>query len=122
MWDFSDWDAQTISATMIYDNLEVAAAENKTVAIDTSNKSIDGYNFTKRLKYGGVGSATERNVHFIVEANSKITVYGMSSSKNTERTLNIDKGSFGTTVATLVNDGNDIHINYNGTYYEEFYL
>ena len=108
MWDFADWTTTSFEATTIVDNMQVAAASDATVTIDGSNKSLDDYNFTKRLKLGGTGSASSRNVHFIVAGNSKITVYGMTSSSNNERTLNIDKGTFGNTVATLVHSGSDL--------------
>lgn len=108
MWDFADWTTTSFAATTIVDNMQVAAASDATVTIDGSNKSLDDYNFTKRLKLGGTGSASSRNVHFIVAGNSKITVYGMTSSSNNERTLNIDKGTFGNTVATLVHSGSDL--------------
>ena len=106
MWNFSDWDDATISSTTIIDNLEVKASSEKTIVIDGNNKSIDGYSFTKRIKLGGTGSVSERNVHFKVSGNCIITVYGMSSSKNAERTIDINIG--GVVVAQLTNDGNAI--------------
>ena len=106
MWTFEDWENGDIAATTIIDNLEVNAASNKKISIDENSKSIDGYNFTKRLKLGGSGSTTERNVHFKVAGNSTITVYGMSGSSGTERTIQINIGD--KVVESLVNDGNAI--------------
>ncbi len=123
MWDFSDWDAQTFNEKTIIDNSEINAASDKVIKITEHDKSIDGYNFTKRLQFGGKGSSTTRNVHFKVVGNSRITVYGMSGSAGSERSMNIDNGS--STVATLTNDGNDIDkvvYNYTGEEDVDIYL
>ena len=107
-WNFSDWDAGDITATTIIDNLEVAAAADATVTVDNNSKSIDDFNFTRRIKMGGTGKAESRNLHFKVAGNCDITVYGMSASSSETRTLNIDTGSFGNNVATFENDGKAI--------------
>lgn len=109
MWDFSTWTAQTYSVgTEIVNNLEIIKETVNNIAVDANNKSIDGYNFTKRFKLGGAGSATDRTLHFKVAGNSKITVYGMSSSSGAERTAVIAAGSFSSQIGTLTNDGKAI--------------
>jgi len=105
-WNFSDWTTGEIAEKTVYDNLELLASDAKKLGIDGNNKSIDGIDFTQRLKFGGNGSTTERCVHFKIAGNNVITVYGMSSSKNAERTIDINIG--GVVVAQLTNDGNAI--------------
>lgn len=115
MWTFEDWDDGDIATTTIIDNLEVNASSNKKISIDENKKSIDGYSFTKRLKLGGTGSTTERNVHFKVAGSSTITVYGMSGSSGNEREIQINIGD--EVVESLVNDGTNIgkvEYNYSG--------
>ena len=106
MWTFEEWEDGDITTTTVIDNLEVNASNDKKITIDGNNKSIDGYTFTKRLKLGGIGSTTERNVHFKIAGSSKITVYGMSGKSGSERTIEINIGN--EAVASLVNDGNAI--------------
>lgn len=102
-WNFSDagWAAGTAK-----DGLTPGSE----ISIDNSSKSIDGINFTKRLKLGGTISDT-KNVSFAVTGPCDITVYGMSSKSGTARTLVIKSGSAtGTTLQAdfLSNDGSAI--------------
>lgn len=122
VWNFSDWASETLTATKTYDNLEVLAASGKTITIDASNKSYDGLKFTKRLKLGGTGSSTSRHLHFKVAGPCTITVYG-SSSNTTTRTLNVDTGSFGHTVAQLTTvDLGKVVYEYTGTTQTDIYV
>ncbi len=107
VWTFEDLENGDIAESMIFDNLELNGSSNKKLAIDENPKSMDDFEFTKRLKFGGTGASDVRNVHFKVKPNVKIIVYGMSGSSGTERTMNLDI-PFGNTVATLVNDGTAI--------------
>ena len=107
-WNFSDWEPVTYNATTIIDNLEVVCTSDATVAVDNNSKSIDDFNFTRRIKMGGTGKAESRHLHFKVAGDCDITVYGMSASSSETRTLNIDTGSFGSNVATFENDGSAI--------------
>ena len=106
MWTFEDWENGDITTTTIIDNLQVNAASDKKITIDENEKSIDGYTFTKRLKFNGGGNASSRNVHFKVVGNSKITVYGMSGSSSATRKIDINIGN--SVVAQLTNDGTAI--------------
>ena len=107
VWTFSNMENGDILESTVYDNLEMNASSSKKLAIDGNTKSIDNFDFTKRLKFGGTGDSNIRNVHFKVKPNTKITVYGMSGNADTERTMNLDI-PFGNTVTTLLNDGNAI--------------
>ena len=106
LWRADDYDVQTISSETTLGIMTVLASSEKTVDIDSNSKSIDGYAFTKRLKFGGTGTSSARALKFTTESSSKITVYFMSSSSDTSRTLNLYKGT--EIVAGGSNDGNAI--------------
>ncbi len=108
VYDFSNWDAITYTSTTTKDGLTVTASSDKTVAVDANSKSIDGYTFTKRLKFGGGGSSTTRYASFEIPGNGTITAYYMSSKSGDARTLNIATGTFNNVVASAPNDGNSI--------------
>ncbi|MBQ5578977.1 MAG: hypothetical protein IIT40_09070, partial [Prevotella sp.] len=108
VYDFSKWDAITYTSTTTKDGLTVTASTEKTVAVDANSKSIDGYTFTKRLKFGGGGSETTRYASIEIPGNGTITAYFMSGKSNNERTLNIATGTFNNVVASAPNDGNSI--------------
>ena len=110
MWNVSEiWGAKTSYAvdggSVIVDNLEINPT-SKNIDIDSNNKSIDGYSFGWRMKFGGAGSASGQNVHFKIAGSCKITVYGMSGSAGNERAVGLTIGS--EEVASYTNDGNVI--------------
>ena len=122
-WNFSDFEQGDITETTIIDNLKVIASSTKKVTIDPNDKSLDDISFTQRMKLNGTGASDSRTVQIKVVPNSHITVYGMSPSKNTERTMNLDIPTFGTTVATLVNDGTALgKVEYDYTGEEEVFV
>ena len=108
LYDFTDWENRDYTSTATKNGLTVTATSDKPVTIDASSKSIDGYSFTKRLKFGGGGSSTARYASIEIPGNGIITVYGMSASSSATRTLNVATGSFSNVVATLTNDGKNI--------------
>ena len=124
MWNFSDF-AQGDIAAGIFDCLTITGVTSGTaVSIDANSKSMDGYSFTQRLKLGGAGSPatntpylpTVRYVSFPVAGNAVITIYGMSSSSGTSRTLEITDGV--NEIGTFTNDGTAIDkatISYTGS-------
>ncbi|NQU85168.1 MAG: T9SS type A sorting domain-containing protein [Mariniphaga sp.] len=87
-----------IAETVTVNGLTIYAHSGKKVTIDENNKSLDGMDFTHRLKLGGSGDFDEagmplgRVLAFDVEGDSKITVMGMSSSSSSDRVLNIAVG------------------------------
>ena len=108
LYDFSEWDTGDYASTMTKNGLTVVATSDKKVTIDASNKTIDGYSFTKRLKFNGGGSSTTRYASIDIPGSGTITVYGMSASSSATRTLNVATGTFANVVATLTNDGQSI--------------
>jgi hypothetical protein len=79
----------------------MVASSDKTITFtDIPACTIDGNEFTRRLNLGGAGNSTARHLWFNVTGNCTISVYLASSSTDT-RTMNIDKGSFGTNIASL---------------------
>ncbi|MBQ1627326.1 MAG: hypothetical protein II100_07450, partial [Prevotella sp.] len=108
VYDFSKWDAITYTSTTTKDGLTVTASSDKTVAVDANSKSIDGYTFTKRLKFGGGGSETARYASIEIPDNGTITAYYISGKSGDARTLNIATGTFNNVVASEPNDGKSI--------------
>jgi len=97
-WNMSDPAFNALGsmvATQEVNGLTIYAAEGKNVDVDGNNKSLDGWNFTHRLKFGGTGAfdtdgkPVNRVLSFPVPGPSKITVYLQSSSTSADRTLNV---------------------------------
>jgi hypothetical protein len=92
--------AGTLSEATYSENVELAdcitltAESGKTVAVDKNTKSIDGYDFTHRLKLAGAGSATSRSIKIEATGASKITVYMMSSSSSEDRSVGLYDSTF----------------------------
>lgn len=88
----------TIDTTSTIAGLTVHASSAKTVVVDANNKTVDGMDFTDRLKLGGSGSfdgdgqPLERVLSIDVTHSSMITVAAMSSSGSADRVLNIAFG------------------------------
>jgi hypothetical protein len=97
-WNMSSDDFNalgTISETTTVNGLTIWAHSGKTVVIDGNEKSIDGMDFTHRLKLGGSGDFDEngqplgRVLSIDVSGDAKITVIGMSSSSGEDRELHL---------------------------------
>jgi len=82
-----------IDSTVTVDGLTIYATPEKKVTVDENSKSLDGMDFTHRLKLGGSGTFDDdgapvsRIVAFNVEGNTTITIMGMSSSSSSDREL-----------------------------------
>jgi hypothetical protein len=88
----------TLTATTTVEGLTMYSPASE-IAIDANSKSIDGFNFTHRLKLGGAGvfdaagtTPISRVVAFSVTGNTTITIKGMSSSSTADRILVIAAG------------------------------
>ncbi len=98
-WSWST--AETISTTTSRDGLTIVANSTGTITIDASEKTIDGTDFTHRLKLGGSGNASYRHLYFAVTGPCAIDIYAQSSSTSADRSLTVHSGSFtGTKIGT----------------------
>jgi hypothetical protein len=100
-WNISDEQFNalgSLTSTVTIDGLMVYAAEGKNVDVDANSKTLEEWEFTHRLKFGGSGSFDEegqplnRVVAFGVPGNSKITIALQSSSGSEDRVLNVAVG------------------------------
>ena len=84
-----------LSETAVINGLTIYANSEKTVEIDSNNKSLDGMEFSHRLKLGGSGDFDDegqplgRVLSVEVTGDAKITVIGMSSSSSADRELHL---------------------------------
>lgn len=65
-------------------------------APNNHNKSLDGYNFTKRLKLGGTGNEGMRSISFDAGSSGTVTIYALSSSGTADRDMIIEAKTAGT--------------------------
>ena len=85
--------------------LTIYAHSGKKVTIEENNKSLDGTDYTHRLKLGGSGDFDDngqpkgRVLAIDVMGNTNITVIAMSSTGSEDRILNIAAGSKNNVIA-----------------------
>ncbi|MCU4177259.1 hypothetical protein [Carboxylicivirga sp. N1Y90] len=101
----------TITTETSVSGFTIYAAADKTVIIEENSKSMDGIDFTHRMKLGGSGSWTDattpygRVLGFDVTGSCTITVYGMSSSSSATRELVVAYGDKDTELGRLITGG-----------------
>ena len=109
-WNMSSEDFNalgTVDETTTVNGLTIWAHSEKTVVIDENSKSLDGMEFTHRLKLGGSGDFDEngqplgRVLSFEVSGDATITVMGMSSSSGEDRELHLAIGHKDSVFATF---------------------
>lgn len=89
VWNVSKLQAGTISENTTYGDFELKVS-GKTLTIDGSEKTSDkNHSFTQRLKTGGAGTSSHRALYFTTTAEAKVSIYALSSSDTTDRTLSI---------------------------------
>ena len=106
LWRADEYEAQTCGDNQALGIMTVIVGDGGSVSIDANSKSIDGYSFTKRLKFKGSGGTSKNSIKFTTTGSATITVYYMSASSNNSRTLNLSNGT--NVVASGTNDGNAI--------------
>lgn len=107
LWRADEYEAQTCTDNQTLGIMNVIVGSGGSVSIDENSKSIDGYSFAKRLKFGGSGSTSKNSISFKTNDSATITVYYMSASSNGNfRTLNLSDGT--DVVASGTNDGTAI--------------
>lgn len=94
-WNFSNWDVATFEETTTIEGLTIHATSDKKVSIDENKKTVDGVEYTKRLKFGGSGNINkgERFLTFDVTGPCSIYVVGISASKEETRPLLVTDGT-----------------------------
>ncbi len=94
--EFSD--LGSITETVVVEGLTIYAVDDKSVDIEANAKSLDGVDYTHRMKLGGTGSFSDdgpvaRVLAFSVDGDVKITIMAMSGSGSADRVLNISAGN-----------------------------
>lgn len=125
MQDFYNESISSVDSTAsitLYTGNGGTVTVNPGIRINTNNKSIDGYSFTHRLQLRGAGSATNRSVKLELKSGAQITVYGMSATSGSVRTLGLYDSSYSALDVTQSNDGTAIQkfeytVSAQGTYY-----
>lgn len=98
----------TISTSTTFGKFVITASSEGSVTVDGSEKSIDGYEFTQRIKLGGKGTADYRSVKFNAASAGNIIMYAMSSNGSTPRTVNLYNEA-GEAVQTITVPGDTIN-------------
>ncbi len=70
-------------------NVKMVGGASKAIVVDANKKTLDGINFTHRIKLGGTIQSDARYIEITVEKASIIKVYAMSGSSSKERALNL---------------------------------
>ena len=110
-WNISDAAFNSLGAITsqtTINGLTIHATANKPIVVDADAREINGYSFTHRLKFGGTGVNDARMLSFRVDGDCDIDIYLMSASGSADRTLNVDKGSFGNTIQQIPAYGSTI--------------
>ena len=89
-WNFSDWEEQTFAKgeEKTVSGLTINPS-SKDIVIDSNNKTVDGVKYTKRLKFGGKGSATDQNVSFTASGAGTLKIVLTSASGSEDRKLGV---------------------------------
>ncbi|MBQ7325880.1 MAG: hypothetical protein IJW93_00180 [Clostridia bacterium] len=109
--NISDLTIETTTDAELVEGTGITASAGLTV--DGSNKSIDGFEFTKRLKLGGTmkyeDEVVKAGVKIVVDGPSKVIVYGMASSSSaTGRTLHLATVADGKLVSVEGSDSGEV--------------
>ena len=84
------------------------ASSSGEIRINDNSKSIDGFSFTRRLQLRGAGSAEARSIKLTLDGAAEITVYGMSATGGSVRTLSLYDADFANATQGQSNDGTAI--------------
>ena len=82
----SDLTAGDITTNMTVGEFILNGASSK-LTVDANSKSIDGFDFTQRLKTNGKGSVTKRSIQYTATDAATLIVYAQSSSSKEDRAL-----------------------------------
>lgn len=117
----NDLTAGTISSETVLGQFKLIASATAPFTVDANAKSVDGFEFTKRLKTGGTGAVDKRAISFTTTGAGNVIFYAMSGSNTAARAVNLLNAS-GTVVGTATVSGTElvkstIAIPEAGTYY-----
>ena len=107
-WTFDQFSVSSIKSAVIENNMELVGDDTHDMAITSSNKTYEGVKYTSRLQFKDAGSSTYRYIHFKVEANTKVSVWGVSAKSGVSRAIYIDTGSISDTHKATTDFGNDM--------------
>lgn len=99
-WNFSKSEFSgltSVTSTTTINGLTIVGTSDKPWTRDLQDKTVDGITFTHRLKSGGTGSATARNLNFAVTGPCIIDVY-LVSGGSADRSAYMYSGSYGGTL------------------------
>ncbi len=91
--DMKDLPARDYKENFTKHDFVFSANSSKPLAVDKFTTVVDGVTYTQRLKFGGSGSTTERNIGFTITEDSKVTLVAESGSAGTARSLAISNGA-----------------------------
>ncbi len=80
-------DETVIAEKKLADGVKVVGIDGKTVIIEKNSKSMDGIDFTYRMKLGGNINADSRYIEIKAGMACKVKIYAMSSSSSENRML-----------------------------------
>lgn len=117
----SDLTAGDITANTVSGQFKLIADATNKLTIEANSKSLDGYEFTQRLKTNGTGAIDKRAISFTTTGAGNAIFYAMSGSNKEDRPVNLLDAS-GATVGTVTVSGTTlakytIAIPSAGTYY-----
>lgn len=107
-WTFDQFSVSSIKSAVIENNMELVGDDSHDMLISSSSKTYEGVKYTSRLQFKDEGSSTYRYIHFKVEANTKVSVWGVSAKSGVSRAIYIDTGSISDTHEATTDFGNDM--------------
>ena len=114
-WTFDQFSVSSIKSAVIENNMELVGDDSHDMVISSSSKTYEGVKYTSRLQFKDAGSSTYRYIHFKVDANTKVSVWGVSAKSGESRAIYIDTGSISGTHEANANFGNDMSTLKTGT-------
>lgn len=79
-FNFSNFEDATYEEAVTVNGLKINAASGKAIGIDANEKTVEDVKYTKRLKFGGTGGVTSRNIAFDVTSAGTLKIILISSS------------------------------------------
>lgn len=94
-------EANTVVGNNKFKLIAGTTADKANLTVEKNAKSVDGYDFTQRLKTNGTGAVDKRAISFTTTGAGNVVMYVMSASTSAERTVNV-LDSTGAVVGTAV--------------------